>query len=141
MFLTEHLPYSQTNAFSKIALDYLNASENLRSFYSLPPTVGGIEEAIQRKKSQSVNRKVLVAVLQEQYQKIPVIEAVKKNIESLLSENTFTVCTAHQPNLFTGPLYFVYKVLHTIKLAAYLKQQLPQYNFVPVYYMGSEDAD
>jgi bacillithiol synthase len=141
MFFTEHLPYSQTNAFSKIVSDYLDSPENLKSFYSLLPTIAGIKETIERKKHQPVNRKILVEVLEEQYQTVSTSAAVKSNIESLLSENTFTVCTAHQPNLFTGPLYFVYKVLHTIKLAAFLKEQLPQCNFVPVYYMGSEDAD
>jgi bacillithiol biosynthesis cysteine-adding enzyme BshC len=141
MFLTGHFPYNQTNAFSKIVSDYLNCSENLKPFYSSLPTVSGIEETIERKKQQPVNRKLLVDVLEEQYQTVSTTDAVKKNIDALLSENTFTVCTAHQPNLFTGPLYFVYKVLHTIKLAAFLKEQLPQYNFVPVYYMGSEDAD
>jgi bacillithiol biosynthesis cysteine-adding enzyme BshC len=141
MFLTEHLPYNQTNAFSKIVSDYLNGSQNLKPFYSSLPTITGIEETIERKKLQPVNRKILVDILREQYQAVSTTDLVKKNIESLLSENTFTVCTAHQPNLFTGPLYFVYKVLHTIKLAAFLKEQLPQYNFAPVYYMGSEDAD
>jgi bacillithiol synthase len=141
MFLTEHLSYNQTNAFSKIVSDYLNGSENLKPFYSSLPNIAGIEETIQRKGQQVVNRKILVDVLQEQYQTVSSTDVVEKNIELLLSENTFTVCTAHQPNLFTGPLYFVYKVLHTIKLATFLKEQLPQYNFVPVYYMGSEDAD
>jgi bacillithiol biosynthesis cysteine-adding enzyme BshC len=141
MFLTAHLPYNQTHAFGKIVLDYLNGSENLKPFYSFEPSVKNIEETIQRKKQQTVNRQKLVDVLQDQYQAIPATDEVKKNIEALLSENTFTVCTAHQPNLFTGPLYFVYKVLHTIKLASFLKEQLPQYHFVPVYYMGSEDAD
>ncbi len=59
----------------------------------------------------------------------------------LSQENTFTICTAHQPNIFTGHLYFIYKILHTIKLAEELSTQLPEYNFVPVYFMGSEDAD
>jgi bacillithiol biosynthesis cysteine-adding enzyme BshC len=141
MFLTEHFPYNQTNAFSKIVADYLTGSENLKSFYSSLPTLTGIEETIGRKKQQPVDRKMLVDVLKEQYRTVSTSDAVKKNIELLLSANTFTVCTAHQPNLFTGPLYFVYKVLHAIRLAAFLKEQLPQYNFVPVYYMGSEDAD
>ena len=68
-------------------------------------------------------------------------DLVKTNIELLNEENTFSICTAHQPNLFTGPLYFMYKILHTIKLAGSLKEKFSQYNFVPVYYMGSEDAD
>jgi bacillithiol biosynthesis cysteine-adding enzyme BshC len=66
---------------------------------------------------------------------------LQKNLELLLEENTFTITTAHQPNIFTGPLYFVYKILHVIKLAAYLSEALPENNFVPVFYMGSEDAD
>src|SRR5579875_1831752 len=128
MFAVEYLPYNQTNAFSKIALDYLSNAEELRPFYSHRPTLEGIKKTIEEKKGQPVNRKVLVEVLKEQYQQISTTDAVKKNIESLLSENTFTICTAHQPNLFTGPLYFIYKILHTIKLAAYLKKELPQYH-------------
>ncbi|MBK8141474.1 MAG: bacillithiol biosynthesis BshC [Chitinophagaceae bacterium] len=31
--------------------------------------------------------------------------------------------------------------MHAIKLADSLKISLPQYNFVPVFYIGSEDAD
>src|SRR5262249_39082453 len=49
--------------------------------------------------------------------------------------------TAHQPNIFTGHLYFIYKILHAIKLAAFLKAEIPHHKFVPVFYMGSEDAD
>ena len=64
-----------------------------------------------------------------------------ENIDALLSPDTFTITTAHQPNIFTGPLYFIYKILHAIRLAAHLQNSLPQYRFVPVYYMGSEDAD
>lgn len=96
---------------------------------------------MEERESFSTNRKVLVEVLKEQYAVHNMFPAVQANIDALLQNNTFTVCTAHQPNLFTGPLYFVYKVLHTIRLAAYLKEQLPAYHFVPVYYMGSEDAD
>lgn len=140
MFAAEHISYHQTNAFSKIILDYLDGSEKLKAFYSLPATLEGIKATIQKKKQQTINRKILVQVLKQQYQSLSNPQ-VDQNIQLLLSESTFTVCTAHQPNLFTGPLYFIYKILHAIKLAAYLKEQLPQYNFVPVYYMGSEDAD
>lgn len=141
MFAAQHLPYNQTNAFTKIALDYLNASEALRPFYAELPTIEGIKETIRKKQLQPVNRQALVDVLQQHYASVETSAAVKKNIELLLSEQTFTVTTAHQPNLFTGPLYFIYKILHAIKLAADLKQQLPAFDFVPVYYMGSEDAD
>jgi bacillithiol biosynthesis cysteine-adding enzyme BshC len=84
---------------------------------------------------------VLVQELKKQYSAIALSEKTKNNIEALASTNTFTFTTAHQNNIFTGPLYFIYKILHTIKLAEYCKTNLPDYNFVPVFYIGTEDAD
>jgi bacillithiol biosynthesis cysteine-adding enzyme BshC len=101
----------------------------------------GIQKAITGRQRFSTNRKILVEELKKQYRDAQQADAVDKNIEALLSEDTFTITTAHQPNIFTGPLYFIYKILHAIKLSEYCKASLPQYNFVPVFYMGCEDAD
>ena len=141
MFASQHLPYSQTNSFSKLVLDYLEGADSLQPFYACKPDLDGIKKILEERKTFPTDRQVLVDTLRQQYQAHEISNAVKENIELLLQANTFTVCTAHQPNLFTGPLYFVYKVLHTIRLAAYLRENIPVYHFVPVYYMGSEDAD
>ena len=141
MFTVESVDYKKTGFFSKIVIDYLVGKESLKQFYSFSPDVKGIIEAIKAKQLQPLNRQLLVDVLREQYAPISTSELVGKNIQELKNENTFTICTAHQPNLFTGPLYFIYKILHVIKLAAYLNENIPGNRFVPVYYMGSEDAD
>lgn len=141
MFSPERVSYIQTNRFSKIVTDYLTGSEDLKGFYSLQPSIQGIKKAIEQKEQQPLNRKALVEVLHDQYKDLSIHEAVINNIAALNDDKTFTICTAHQPNLLTGPLYFVYKILHAIKLADTLKKELPHYHFVPVYYMGSEDAD
>lgn len=136
-----YLPYSKTNYFSGIALDYIDGNGKLRSFYKHSVNIEGIKQSLEARKQFPQERTVLVEELKKQYSGLELTGAVDDNIQLLLNESTFTVTTAHQPNIFTGPLYFIYKVLHTVKLAVYLKQQLPEYNFVPVYYMGSEDAD
>ncbi|RYF81665.1 MAG: bacillithiol biosynthesis BshC [Chitinophagaceae bacterium] len=141
MFSATRIPYSQTNTFSKIVIDYLSGAEALQPFYAQPPSLEGIKANLQERQKIATNRSLLVQVLEEQYETVVSTSQVKENIQSLLLPNTFTICTAHQPNLFTGPLYFIYKILHAIKLAAYLKESLQGYRFVPVYYMGSEDAD
>lgn len=141
MFAAETVSYSHTGSFSKIILDYLSGADRLRPFYDAPPTLEGIAKKIEERRTFGTQRETLVSVLREQYASLQATEAVTQNIERLLQPNTFTVCTAHQPNLFTGPLYFIYKILHTIKLAEELTHRLPPYNVVPVYYMGSEDAD
>jgi bacillithiol synthase len=141
LFTAQHIPYRQTNKFSKIVLDYIDAEEGLQSFYALAPTIDGLQQAIATKEKHKVDRATLVNALQEQYSATITTNAVKSNIEALLHTNTFTICTAHQPNLFSGPLYYIYKILHTIKLAQQLKNEFEGYHFVPVFYIGSEDAD
>jgi bacillithiol synthase len=138
---SQRLTYRQTGIFSKIVLDYLDDTEQLRSFYSHRPDKEGILNAITERKKYPTNRNVLVEYLKKQYSAVPVSEKVIHHIDLLLQENTFTVTTAHQPNLFTGPLYFIYKIIHVIKLADELNKQIPENNFIPVYYVGSEDAD
>lgn len=137
----QRLKYQQTGVFSKIVMDYLNDAKQLGSFYAHRPDIDGIKTAITERKKFSTNRSILVDHLHTQYTGVNTSTEVLQNIELLLQENTFTITTAHQPNLFTGPLYFLYKILHAIKLSEELKKDIPENKFVPVFYMGSEDAD
>lgn len=137
-----HLPYRQTGYFSKIITDYLERAGSLTPYYTHPVSLEGIEASLRARQQSPVNREVLVAALKEQYKAIEAEDTpVRQNIDRLLQANTFTICTAHQPAIFTGPLYFIYKIIHTIKLADELAKKYPQHQFVPVFYMGSEDAD
>lgn len=135
------LPYNSTGYFSKIVSDYLSGADTLQPFYQHFPNLNGIKDAIAARKQFDTPRSLLVAQLKEQYKGLTLSTKTSQHIDALLAENCFTITTAHQPNIFTGPLYFIYKILHAVKLAEYLSEQLPENNFVPVYYMGSEDAD
>lgn len=136
-----YLPYSSTGYFSAIISDYIGAKDVLKPFYDFAPTINGVKAAVARRKHFTTNRSLLVQVLHEQYKDAALSQKQKQYIEVLHSVNTFTVCTAHQPNIFTGYLYFIYKIVHAIKLAEKLTEEVEGCNFVPVYYMGSEDAD
>jgi bacillithiol synthase len=138
---TTYLPYSVTHAFSTLVTDYLAQVSAITPFQAHAPSAEGIAAAIEARKHHRVNREVLVATLKKQYDGLTISDSVRKHIELLLADNTFTVTTAHQPNIFTGPLYFMYKILHAAKLCEELKEKFPTENFVPIYYMGSEDAD
>ncbi len=140
-FTAHKISYRQTNAFSKLVLDYIDAVPALDNFYHYKPNIEGIKKVVADRKNFPVNRKLLVDTLSNQYATLQISDKLKANIALLSSENTFTVCTAHQPNIFTGHLYFIYKILHAIKLCEELKAAIPENDFVPVYYMGSEDAD
>jgi len=136
----KYISYQETGSFSKLVLDYINDENQLKAFYSYRPDMEGLTKAIEHRNFLG-NRETLVKVLQDQYQHLQPNKSVTKNIELLGSANTFTVTTGHQLNLFTGPLYFIYKIVTTINLAIELKMAHPDKNFVPVYWMATEDHD
>ncbi|WP_018612798.1 bacillithiol biosynthesis cysteine-adding enzyme BshC [Segetibacter koreensis] len=137
----EYISYESTGYFSKMMIDYVKGDEKLRPFYKYPVSIEGIKASIEARKQFETPRSVLVEELRKQYESLSLTKTQEENLQLLLQENTFTICTAHQPNIFAGHLYFIYKILHTVKLAEVLKNEIADSNFVPVYYMGSEDAD
>lgn len=136
-----HISYRDTNSFSELAIHYSEGGDLLRDFYQFQPNEQGVADAIAARNNFGAQRSILKTVLQQQYEQFHTSELVKKNIEALGNSNTYTICTAHQPNLMSGYLYFFYKILHAIKMAEDLNQKYPDKHFVPVYYMGSEDND
>jgi len=149
-FNATQIPYRTTGFYSPLVNDYIESKGTAQEFVNYTPDLEGVKKAIAQRKKFPTNRKILVDVLIKQYDQLAVsskekgnlsLDAVRANIQLLEKENTFVITTAHQPNLFTGPLYFFYKIIQAIQLAAELKKQFPENNFVPVYYMGSEDAD
>ena len=135
------ISYRQTGYFTNIINDYIERAPQLEPYYVHPVSMDGIHQAIKERQSFQTNRGLLVEALHEQYNSVNASDAVKANIEKLSDDHTFTLVTAHQPHIFTGHLYFIYKIVHVIKLADELNRTLPGNHFVPVYYMGSEDAD
>ncbi len=127
-----------TGQFPPLLLDYLDQKPELREFYSVSPSRDEAVQAIeQRADFDAAKRETLVEVLTKQYRGI----ADAPDFSGLLNKNTFTVTTGHQLNIFTGPLYVIYKIVTTINLARTLREAYPDYNFIPVYWMASEDHD
>lgn len=139
---THQIPYAETGYFSKIICDYLDEKSSLQPFYGQFPTLEAFEDQIKAKESFSQEqRAVLVESLEQQYKSVSKSVKTAEYIALLNKSSTFTITTGHQLNLFTGPLYFLYKIIHTIKLSDRLKKEYPEYDFVPIYWMATEDHD
>ena len=133
----QYLPLTSTGQFSSLFLDYLDQKDSLQPFYNRFPTLDAFKDQIEERTFDPQKRQILVDALERQYQHI----TNKPDVSVLLQPNTFTVTTGHQLNIFTGPLYIIYKLITAIKLARQLKAAYPAHNFVPVYWMASEDHD
>jgi bacillithiol biosynthesis cysteine-adding enzyme BshC len=137
----ETIELEEANCFSSTFLDYINNSKKLKSFYNLPPTIESFKQQITNRNFPNERRTTLKKTLNKQYEGIDASNKTLENIESLATDNTYTIVTGHQLNIFTGPLYFIYKIVTAINTAKKLKEQYPEYNFVPVYWMATEDHD
>ncbi|HEY9006266.1 MAG TPA: bacillithiol biosynthesis cysteine-adding enzyme BshC [Ohtaekwangia sp.] len=137
------LSFADTRAFSPFFLDYIEQKEALKPFYHRFPHTENFagQLADKLKAFPAEHRNILAEVLRQQYTSVPVKQPVHQNIASLQDSKTFTVVTGHQLNIFTGPLYFIYKIVTVINACRKLKNLYPEYTFVPVYWMASEDHD
>jgi bacillithiol biosynthesis cysteine-adding enzyme BshC len=137
----EKIPLDETDCFTPLFIDYINGKSDLKDLYSYSPSIENFEKAINNRNFEKEKRSVLVDRLAHQYEGVNSPCKVVENIKSLSKENTFTITTGHQLNIFTGPLYFIYKIVTIINACKDLKKKYPENNFVPVYWMASEDHD
>ena len=138
---TEKITFKNTGYFSSLICDYMAQSKDVKDFYGLFPELENFKTQLKNKSFSQHHRDTLVSVLDKQYKDVDASANTLKHIDLLKKENTFTITTGHQLNLFTGPLYFLYKIISTINLTKVLKENYPKYHFVPMYWMASEDHD
>ena len=116
------IPFQEIGSIPQLIKDFLN--DEIPQFRNYRFTLEHIEQVVKEKSTQFSfqQREILVQVLQKQLQNFTLSEKQSQNLELLLSDNTFTVTTGHQLNLFSGPVFFIYKILQTIKTADFLNQ-------------------
>ncbi|MGB1314935.1 MAG: bacillithiol biosynthesis cysteine-adding enzyme BshC [Chitinophagales bacterium] len=137
----EKLPILDLDILSDLMQDYLQEKSKVKDLFDYTKDISSFKKIIDDRSKININRSLLVDELTKQYSDLPDTDFVLNQIESLSSENTFTVTTAHQLCLFTGPLYFIYKAVSVIKLSQLLSKEYKEYNFIPVFWLGSEDHD
>jgi len=136
------IKYSEIPLNPQLFIDYVENFENVKEFY---PTNFRDSEAL-IKNLENFNkdlehREKLVKILKKQYVNESVSEKTRENIEALLSENTFAIVTGQQIGILFGPLYTIYKIVTSIKLAEQLNEIYPELKFVPIFWLEGDDHD
>jgi len=137
----EKINLGETGSFSPLFLDYIEGKSSLKEFYHLKPDIDQFEKQIAIKGLAKEKREILHKVLIQQYEGLEKAKSLSANLQLLKEENTYTITTGHQLNIFSGPLYFIYKIVTVINTCKKLQDRFPDCHFVPVYWMASEDHD
>ena len=137
------VPFSDVLSFGKRDKEFKCQTDKFSAFYSYNQTIDEISQiTLQKQASYSKDtRNTLVSVLEDQYNETSYYADVQQQLRMLTSEQTFTICSAHQPVIFGGPLYTLYKIASSINYAKKLNDRYQGKHFVPIYVMGTEDHD
>jgi uncharacterized protein YllA (UPF0747 family) len=100
-----------------------------------------METKISNRKSLALDRDLLVKELRIRILKLKFLISPKTTLHRSKIKTHFTITTGHQLNILTGPLFSIYKIAQVIVIAEDLKKRFPKYNFVPLFWMATEDHD
>lgn len=137
----DRIPFAEVPQFSRRDTAYATGHADFDPFIKYPVRLEAFAEVLRDKANDPVDRPLLVEELLDQYASLPEAERARAQVRKLAESNTWTVITAHQPGLFTGPLYFIYKICSTINLSRQLNIHYPDQHIVPVFIVGGEDHD
>ncbi len=140
MKIIDRIPFSHLNQLQVSDKTYQTHAETFSDFYRWHPNYESFGDIIQNKQFPQEKRDLLCKVLVGQYTKLNLQDRFVQ-IQKLKQSNCFTLVSAHQPCLMGGPLYVFIKIANTIHLCNRLKKDFPSFEFIPVYWMGSEDHD
>ena len=133
----------QSGVYSPLMQRLLQSDKALIPFHNGLSSVSSAQKTAQNRAAtfSNTSRQVLVDAIQNQYSHLDQKEEVAANLQRLENSNTVTITTGHQLNIFTGPLFFWYKILDVINTAERLQKSDKTHCYVPVFWMASEDHD
>ncbi len=120
--------------------DYLRNFNNVAPYFRWNP-LNDWSNCIKERLHHYNWRKEISGILHQQNLRWNSGTATMSNIECLAEPNSVAVVTGQQVGIFGGPLYTVYKILSTIKLAQHLNDRFDKWKFIPIFWMEIGDND
>lgn len=120
--------------------DYISGELKRKSIINWDYSESQILENAKNRNFSSSERSILVKALRSQYESVGLSDEEESSLKLLELDTTLTITTGHQLNLLGGSQFFYTKILDVIRLAEKLTSN-STFNFVPVFWMATEDHD
>jgi bacillithiol biosynthesis cysteine-adding enzyme BshC len=125
-------------AGNKLFLDYIAGTGKAAEFFTYSPS--DLTAALQGRQQHAYPRRDAARLLAEYNARLGAPPRVMENIDALSDPETFCLITGQQAGFLGGPVYTAYKIVTTIRLAAFLEKKL-RVRFIPVFWLATEDHD
>ena len=143
-FNRSEISFKNTHAFDDLIVNYIEENSFFNDFYAFEASPAGIRQAISSYQNSRLQRQNVKDIISKQYSLADITQIhvkVQENVGLLSQDNSFTVTTGNQLNIFSGPLYVFYKIISAINLSNTLNEKHPDHHFIPVFWMATEDHD
>lgn len=141
------IQFSKLPGFNDFFLDYIGDYNSVKDFFNYNFTdKESIFKSIIDKEGNYLNKNLftrneLADILMIQNKFFNASDAAIGNIELLRNDNTFAIVTGQQTGILSGNLYTVIKAINAYQLSRKFSEYFPDYNFVPVFWLESDDHD
>ena len=137
------IPYSKLPGYNQLFIDYINDYNAVSQFYEYNYNdINSFRQSIEeRHQIYKIDRNKITNILTDQNKSFNSSVKAFENISKLKSDNTFAIVTGQQIGLLTGNYYTIIKAINAIQLSDFLSEKLPEYNFVPVFWLECDDHD
>lgn len=132
------LDYNILPGQNRFFLDYISGTGEACRFFSYGPY--DVQAAL--KKGHTCHRRSEISKIITDYNlSLNSPEEAIENAKKLSDEKVFTVITGQQAGFLGGPLYTAYKIATAINVSEQLNRDFPDFHFVPLFWLASEDHD
>lgn len=134
------IEFNDITNFSSLFIDFINNDERIKQFF--PSNYYNYrEELFDLRLNQTKHFKKFYKQLINDSARLELTQKQRQNYELIEESNTLFVITGQQPGILGGPLYSLYKAISAISYCQQYKQNYPQFNFIPVYWVEESDDD
>ncbi|MEE8566374.1 MAG: bacillithiol biosynthesis cysteine-adding enzyme BshC [Candidatus Bipolaricaulota bacterium] len=123
---------------NRLYLDYISGQGMAASFFSHLPS--GFAAALTARREVDYPREEVCSLLETYNARLQADPVALENIAALRQQSVFCVTGGQQAGFLGGPVYTLYKIITTIRLAELLEREL-HVKVVPLFWLASEDHD
>jgi bacillithiol biosynthesis cysteine-adding enzyme BshC len=129
----------RTRFYNQFYHDYLSDPQSVTPFLPDYRTFNWLESAKRLAVVSETHAQVIKLLLEQNSDQQG--DRAHRHLEQLKHPGCVMVVTGQQLGLLASPLYTIYKSLTTVKLTEQLNRTFPGINFIPVFWLESEDHD
>ncbi len=133
-----NLDYNILPGQNRFFLDYISGTGEASKFFSYRPY--DVQTAL-KKGHKSHRRNEIAKIITDYNLLLNSPEEAIENAKKLSDDRVFTVITGQQAGFLGGPLYTAYKIATAINVSEKLNRDFPDFHFVPLFWLASEDHD